>query len=298
MQHHCAPATVAYVMAERCCRHIISRIITTQLCREWANLFVEQKLCRSENTPVSNFLSASLGQGYGLHREQPCFAPLCTTKVCNVVILSGIIIETAHTIMKLTAIAIYKWVSGETQPVLLGISADVANFGYFQRSSIREMISFTSRTIVQRTQPGQRQTVKQDDYFCHVHVRDTRLAGVVVADKEYPTTAAFAIVSKILEEYLQQHGDSWQSIDTDNTSSSPLLDQAVTKYQDPTAADKISKIQKDLDETKIILHQTIDSVLQRGEKLDALVDKSADLGLASQMFYKQARKTNSCCTFM
>lgn len=69
----------------------------------------------------------------------------------------------------------------------------------------------------------------------------------------------------------------------------------VLPPQDPVAADKLTKIQKDLDETKVILHQTIDSVLRRGEKLDTLVDKSADLSLASQMFYKQARKTNSCC---
>jgi synaptobrevin family protein YKT6 len=69
----------------------------------------------------------------------------------------------------------------------------------------------------------------------------------------------------------------------------------LASAQDPVAADKLTKIQKDLDETKVILHQTIDSVLRRGEKLDTLVDKSADLSLASQMFYKQARKTNSCC---
>lgn len=69
----------------------------------------------------------------------------------------------------------------------------------------------------------------------------------------------------------------------------------LSVLQDPVAADKLTKIQKDLDETKVILHQTIDSVLRRGEKLDTLVDKSADLSLASQMFYKQARKTNSCC---
>ena len=29
-----------------------------------------------------------------------------------------------------------------------------------------------------------------------------------------------------------------------------------------------------------------------------LIDKSADLSMASQMFYKQARKANSCCSFM
>ena len=38
--------------------------------------------------------------------------------------------------------------------------------------------------------------------------------------------------------------------------------------QDPAAADKLAKIQRELDETKIILHKTIESVLDRGEKLD------------------------------
>ena len=58
------------------------------------------------------------------------------------------------------------------------------------------------------------------------------------------------------------------------------------------------KVQKELDETKIVLHKTIDSVLDRGEKLNSLVEKSTDLSMASQMFYKQARKQNQCCTLM
>ncbi len=49
---------------------------------------------------------------------------------------------------------------------------------------------------------------------------------------------------------------------------------------------------------QVVLHKTIESMLERGEKLDALVDKSTDLSMASQMFYKQARKTNSCCKMM
>ena len=76
------------------------------------------------------------------------------------------------------------------------------------------------------------------------------------------------------------------------------LEDALTRFQDPLNADKIGRIQKELDETKIVLHKTIESVLERGEKLDALVEKSNDLSLASQMFYKSARKTNSCCKMM
>ena len=45
----------------------------------------------------------------------------------------------------------------------------------------------------------------------------------------------------------------------------PVLKEYLTKYQDPQAADSIMKIQKELDETKIVLHKTIESVLERGE---------------------------------
>ncbi|EAY76604.1 hypothetical protein OsI_04553 [Oryza sativa Indica Group] len=66
-----------------------------------------------------------------------------------------------------------------------------------------------------------------------------------------------------------------------------------TPLADPAEADKLMKIQRDLDETKIILHKTIESVLQRGERLDSLVEKSSDLSAASQklptmeILYKQ-----------
>lgn len=57
----------------------------------------------------------------------------------------------------------------------------------------------------------------------------------------------------------------------------------------------MTKLQADLDETKIILHGTITALLQRGEKLDDLVAKSDDLSAQSKVFYKTARKTNQCC---
>lgn len=199
--------------------------------------------------------------------------------------------------MKLTAIGILRW-NGDEKPVFLGIATDVSSFGYFQRGSVREGLHFLARTIVQRTQPGLRQSVKTEGYLCHVHVKDSGLGGIVVCDAEYPTTAAFSIINKVLDELALQSGDSWQKVEADTTMADPILEPALIKYQDHTQADKLAKIQKDLDETKIVLHQTIESVLRRGEQLDALVDKSNDLSMASQMFYKQAKKTNSCCTYM
>ncbi|KAH7983832.1 hypothetical protein HPB52_014615 [Rhipicephalus sanguineus] len=64
------------------------------------------------------------------------------------------------------------------------------------------------------------------------------------------------------------------------------LEAYLAKYQVPTEADAMTKIQADLDETKIILHNTIEAVLERGEKLDDLVAKSEDLSMQSKTFYK------------
>ena len=199
--------------------------------------------------------------------------------------------------MKVTALSLWKWNGDNTEPTCLGKAEDVEEFGYFQRSSVREMLTFISRTIVKRTQPGQRQSVEQDQYLVHVSNRGG-LVAIAVMDREYPARAAFSVLGKISDDYVSKFGYSWKTANGDDPRGAEGLASAIVLYQDPHEADKILKIQRELDETKVVLHKTIDSVLARGEKLDNLVDKSTDLSLASQMFYKQAKKQNQCCTMM
>ncbi|KAL4575428.1 hypothetical protein LXL04_022271 [Taraxacum kok-saghyz] len=112
-----------------------------------------------------------------------------------------------------------------------------------------------------------------------------------------------------MDEYQKCFGDTWRTIQADCTEAWPSfrsifssflaffphkLDPSVLIitdiffiFQDPVEADKLLKIQRELDETKIILHKTIDSVLERGEKLNSLVEKSSDLSAASQVHFIQ-----------
>ncbi|KAK9830099.1 hypothetical protein WJX72_009776 [[Myrmecia] bisecta] len=198
--------------------------------------------------------------------------------------------------MKLTAVAVLKW-NGEQDANLLGLAADLSSFGYFQRSSVKEMITFVARTVAKRTVPGQRQTVQHEVYFCHAFNRDG-LVGIAFVDQEYPSRSAFCVVNKVLDDFNSSNNGQWKSVQADTEEAQALLEMAIIRYQDPAQADKLTKIQQDLDETKVVLHKTIESVLNRGEKLETLVDKSSDLSMASQLFYKQARKTNSCCKMM
>ncbi|WOL03520.1 VAMP-like protein YKT61 [Canna indica] len=187
--------------------------------------------------------------------------------------------------------------SGSSDPVVLANATDVSHFGYFQRGAAREFVLFVARTVAKRTPPGQRQSVQHEEYKVHCY-NQNGLCALAVADDHYPVRSAFSLLNKVLEEYQKTFGESWRVQQTDADQPWPYLTDALTKFQDPAEADKLLKIQKDLDETKIILHKTIDSVLERGEKLDSLVEKSSDLSAASQMFYKQARKTNQCCTML
>lgn len=180
---------------------------------------------------------------------------------------------------------------------LLKASFDLQSFSFFQRGSVQEFIGFASATIVERTQAAARQSVKQDVYMCHVYVRADNLAGVLIADHEYPGRVAHTLLTKVLDDFtMKVPKDQWES-GKDSSIDFALLPSYLSKYQDPREADALTKIQGDLDETKIILKNTIESVLDRGEKLDELVNKSEQLSIQSKAFYKTAKKTNSCCSF-
>ncbi|KAL2653111.1 hypothetical protein R1flu_021239 [Riccia fluitans] len=200
--------------------------------------------------------------------------------------------------MKITALLVLRASpGGGADPVVLANASDVSQFGYFQRSAAKEFILFVGRTIASRTPGGQRQSVQQDEYMVHCYNRNG-LIGLAFADKEYPMRSAFSVINKVLDEYQAKFGNSASARTEDNNEPWPFLQEALQKYQNPAEADNLLKIQKDLDETKVILHKTIEGVLARGEKLDTLVDKSTDLSAASQLFYKQAKKTNQCCSIL
>lgn len=177
---------------------------------------------------------------------------------------------------------------------------DLSQFGFFERNSVGQFMTFFADTVATRTSAGQRQSVEEGNYVGHVYARTEGICGVLITDKEYPVRPAYTLLNKILDEYLVAHPPAdWESVtETNESLKMKDLELYISKYQDPSQADAIMKVQQELDETKIILHKTIENVLQRGEKLDNLVDKSESLTASSKMFYKQAKKTNSCCIIM
>ncbi|KAJ7363751.1 snare protein YKT6 [Mycena albidolilacea] len=181
---------------------------------------------------------------------------------------------------------------------LLSNANDLSSFSFYQKGSVGEFMTFFSKTVAERTPQGQRQSVQENTYTAHVYNRggSEQLTAVIITDQEYPVRPAFSLLAKVLDDFIARvPQDKW---DNPAAISFPELATYITKYQDPRQADTIMRVQAELDETKIVLHKTIESVLQRGEKLDTLVDRSNHLSAQSKMFYKTARERNSCCVIM
>lgn len=196
--------------------------------------------------------------------------------------------------MKILYIGVLK---NDTKPAQeLCSESDLTSFSRFTRGNYLEFLTLFSKTIAERTQPGQRQDVEEQSYTFHAYGRSEGVAGIIISDQEYPSLVAHQILSKLLDEFLADFPVS--SFQSGAKVPFPKLKEYLTKYQDPQQADNIMKIQKDLDETKILMKKTIESVLERGEKIDNLVAKSDGLSAQSKMFYTQAKKQNSCCTIM
>ncbi|CAD7928943.1 unnamed protein product [Amoebophrya sp. A25] len=199
--------------------------------------------------------------------------------------------------MRLISLKVWKYQEGNSVQV-----ADFENLSfinYFQRGVAREQLQFHSRTIVNHTEPGKRQTVKLegDVGYCHTWIHPSGLACTCVTDNEYPLRVAYTLISEALGAFLKQYpnGEASRQM-ADTTMPFPEGQAMFDKFQNPDEADKITKIERELDEVKATVIKSMDDILKRGENLDSLMQKSGDLSATSIQFYKTAQKNNQCCT--
>ncbi|CAI2348576.1 unnamed protein product [Caenorhabditis sp. 36 PRJEB53466] len=160
-------------------------------------------------------------------------------------------------------------------------------------------MTFTAKLLVERSGLGARSSVKENEYMCHCYVRNDGLSSVCVTDTEYQQRVAMSFLGRVMDDFTSKlPAVQWSGIKSDKDCSYLGLKDLLEKWQNPRDADPMTRVQEEVEETKIVMHNTIQSVLDRGEKLDDLVKKSENLSDQSKMFYTQARKMNKCCNYV
>ncbi|CAJ0941178.1 unnamed protein product, partial [Mesorhabditis belari] len=201
--------------------------------------------------------------------------------------------------MKIFSILVFNKDQSSEQAQLLKGASDLSSFSFFNRSSIQDFMNFTGKLLVERSGLGSRTSVSEQQYWLHVYVRADGLAGVCVTDQEYLQRVAFTMLTKVLDDFATKVSSSqWATIKNEKDCTYDGLPAFLQKWQNPSEADPMARVQEQVEETKIVMHETIQAVLDRGEKLDDLVKKSETLSDQSKLFYTQARKMNKCCNYV
>lgn len=150
---------------------------------------------------------------------------------------------------------------------------NLSRFGFFEKKTVGEFMDFFSSTLVKES-TNELFSVDEKEYRIHVF-KKKELAYAIITDKEYPDYCVKNI-------YVRVNKMNIETIFTEFLHG-------------PSETDQLTHIQNELAETQKIMMSSIDDILTRGEKLDVLIQKSDELGVSAKLFYKKARKMNSCC---
>jgi synaptobrevin family protein YKT6 len=131
----------------------------------------------------------------------------------------------------------------------------------------------------------------QEKQFLFQIFRKENIATVVITSDDYPTRVSFTICKEVMADYDKCGGHF-------PGGKCELIRRAIVEYQNPQNADKLLRIQQNLDETRDIMTQNLQAALARGQTLEQLAEKSQDISDQSKMFAREAAKMNRCCSIL
>eukprot|EP00929_Paragymnodinium_shiwhaense_P050366 TRINITY_DN25351_c0_g1_i1.p2 TRINITY_DN25351_c0_g1~~TRINITY_DN25351_c0_g1_i1.p2 ORF type:complete len:203 (+),score=60.41 TRINITY_DN25351_c0_g1_i1:81-689(+) len=200
--------------------------------------------------------------------------------------------------MKLLSLIVYKW--NEENSVELFSCYELSQFSFFHKGPVKEHIKFHARLCASRTPLGKRQVVEFEQNLgrCHTWTHPQGISAAVLVQGEYPARVACGLLAEAIRTFLEGQEGKWEAAAQDVDMKVPELETLFTKFQNPAEADKLMKIEKDLEEVKENVMSSMDELLKRGESLDALMQKSKDLSATSVAFHRQAKKNNQCCKML
>eukprot|EP00636_Phaeomonas_parva_P009456 CAMPEP_0118887670 /NCGR_PEP_ID=MMETSP1163-20130328/25299_1 /TAXON_ID=124430 /ORGANISM="Phaeomonas parva, Strain CCMP2877" /LENGTH=210 /DNA_ID=CAMNT_0006826165 /DNA_START=214 /DNA_END=846 /DNA_ORIENTATION=+ len=138
-------------------------------------------------------------------------------------------------------------------------------------------------------QEDHRMSVTQDQYAFHYEIAHG-ITYLCLSDDVERRRVAFAFLEEMQQNFDTTYGDRAQTAIAYGMSEfGNALQRLMAKYNDP-GNDSLGQVQQRLADVKDVMVQNIDAVLERGERLEVLVDKSDHLNQEAFMFKQSSRQ--------
>jgi len=203
------------------------------------------------------------------------------------------------------SISIFHKFDDDRMPILVASVESLDDISMWKRGSVREVVRFAGREVVKRTMIGQRLSTEHLSYRCHTFVNERSLGVAILTTLPYPPRVAHDLIKIVFDQFVEidfykVNKDKFQNQikDLDYHGFDRQLTELVTQYKTPEQIDRIMLIQNELEETKQIILNSLDRLLERGEKLEDLVNRTNDLSFSTKQFAKRSDDLNKCCSWL
>ena len=184
------------------------------------------------------------------------------------------------------------------KPIILASAFSLSFVSIFQRGTLKDFLNFHSRLVIERVTKDTHAQVQLEKGICYAIANEDKVGVTIICDEEYPKRVAIDFVLRIHENFkifMNQNKLDLNSYEKDTNVKFDYITKEIEEWQDPNKKDNLMKLQNELNDVADIMKKNINELLNREESLESLMAKSQDLSAASVNFYKQAKKTNSCC---
>ena len=184
------------------------------------------------------------------------------------------------------------------QPIILSSAFALSFVSIFQRGTLKDFLNFHSRLVIERVTKDTHAQVQLEKGICYAISNSDKIGVTMICDEEYPKRVAIDFLLKIhdnFKTFLQEKKLDLNMYTSDTDVKYDYIANEIEAWQDPSKKDSLMKLQNELNDVTDIMRQNLNELLKREENLESLMQKSNDLSATSVNFYKQAKKTNSCC---
>lgn len=160
--------------------------------------------------------------------------------------------------------------------------------------------TIASQCLVKLPAADNKHTYVCDHHTFNFLVEDS-FTYLVVADEEFGRQIPFAFLERVKDDFRHRYQGGRADLATANSLNADfgpkLKEHMVFVSSHPDEVNKLSKIKSQVAEVKGIMMVNIEQVLDRNEKIDLLVGKSADLESNAHVFEKQGNRIRrrNCC---
>jgi len=148
------------------------------------------------------------------------------------------------------------------------------------------------------TQRQMRKSIDADEYTFHV-LAEEELLFIALTDRSFPPRMAFTFLTDIKNRFLGKYKRTdWEHAiaQSFNAEFSGVLSLVMAHYNNASSGNAreddaaIRKIKDQLEDVKDVMRTNIDSLLNRGERIELLVDTTERLTQASMKFQESATR--------